>query len=72
VHRCDARPDNLDDTNAHLRTHEKTDLLLELFDEGIIWDEYGLRSDVVVSLLSFLCDEITYFFSAIYTWVSTC
>jgi len=47
--RCDAPPDNLDDTNAHLQTHEKTDLLLEIFSAGIIWDEYGLQSDVVVS-----------------------
>ena len=48
ITRCDARPDNLDDVNAHLRTHEKTDSLLELFDSGTVWDEYGLRSDVVV------------------------
>ena len=46
--RCDAHPDNLDDVNAHLRTHEKTDSLLDLFDSGTVWDEYGLRSDVVV------------------------
>jgi hypothetical protein len=46
--RCDARPQNLDDACAHLRTHEKTDFLLELFDEGVAWDEYGLRADVVV------------------------
>jgi Plavaka transposase len=46
--RCDARPGNLDDFSAHRRTHEKTDLLLRLFDPGIVWDEYGLRSDVVV------------------------
>ena len=47
--RCDAHPDNLDDSHAHLRTHEKTDLLLETFSAGIVWDEYGLWSDVVVS-----------------------
>jgi Plavaka transposase len=38
----------LDDALAHLRTHEKTDFLLESFDEGVVWDEYGLRADVVV------------------------
>ena len=51
ITRCDAHPDNLDDTNAHLRTHEKTDSLLELFDSGTVWDEYGLQSDVVVRQL---------------------
>ncbi|KAF7436245.1 hypothetical protein PC9H_003074 [Pleurotus ostreatus] len=45
--KCDARPEHLDDSTAHLRTHEKADVLLELFDPGIVWDEYGLRSDVV-------------------------
>ena len=47
--RCDADHHNLDDVQAHLRTYEKTDFLLEMFDPGDIWDEYGLRSDVVVS-----------------------
>lgn len=46
--RCDARPNNLNNFSAHRRMHEKTDLLLRLFDSGTVWDEYGLRSDVVV------------------------
>ena len=33
---CDACPYNLDDIDAHLRTHEKTDSLLELFIAGIV------------------------------------
>lgn len=48
MYRCDTRPGNLDDFSAHQQTHEKTDILLQLFDLGIVWDEYGLRSDVVV------------------------
>ncbi|KAJ8496095.1 hypothetical protein ONZ45_g12596 [Pleurotus djamor] len=44
---CDAKPDELDDIHAHLRTHEKSDFLLMSFDPGIVWDEYGIRSDVV-------------------------
>jgi hypothetical protein len=47
--RCDADFRDLDDDKAHLRTYEKTNFLLEVFDPGIVWDEYGLRSDVVVS-----------------------
>jgi hypothetical protein len=31
-----------------LRTHEKTDFLLGSFDESVVWDEYGLRADIVV------------------------
>ena len=50
--RCDAKPGNLDNDKAHLRTYEKTDFLLEAFDPGIVWDQYGLRSDVVVSHFS--------------------
>ncbi len=52
--RCDANFRNLDDKQAHLRTYEKTNFLLEAFDPGIVWDTYGLRSDVVVSLFLFM------------------
>jgi hypothetical protein len=52
--RCDAQPDNLDNDRAHLHTHEKMDFLLEAFDAGTVWDEYGLRSDVVVRAFFFL------------------
>ncbi|KAJ8489753.1 hypothetical protein ONZ45_g13441 [Pleurotus djamor] len=45
--KCDAKPNHLDDPGAHLRTHEKADFLLDHFDPGIVWDEYGIRSDVV-------------------------
>ncbi len=47
--RCDVHPNDLDNNHAHLHTHEKTDFLLEVFDPGIVWDQYGLQSDVVVS-----------------------
>jgi hypothetical protein len=46
--RCDAKPSNLDDSNARLRTHEKTDFIIKCFDPGIVWREHGIRSDVVV------------------------
>ena len=50
--RCDAKPENLDNKNAHHRSHERTDFLIKCFDPGIIWDEHGVRSDIVVSMLS--------------------
>ena len=51
--RCDAKPDNLDNKDAHRRSHERTDFLIKCFDPGIIWDEHGIRSDVVVSMFFF-------------------
>lgn len=70
--RCDARPDNLDNFSAHRRTHEKTDLLLQSFNHGTIWDQYGLRSDVVVRWMLSLSDVKITISSAIYPWFSTC
>lgn len=59
--RCDAEPDDLDAPGSHRRTHEKTDYIIKNFDSGIIWDEYGIRNDIVVCnfcpSLS-LCSEI--------------
>ncbi|KAF8889756.1 hypothetical protein CPB84DRAFT_1816420 [Gymnopilus junonius] len=45
--KCDAKPDNLDDPSSHRRSHEKTDYLIKNFDPGILWDEFGIRSDIV-------------------------
>lgn len=53
--RCDAHPTRLDDngtTGGLRRTQEKTDYFISVFDPGILWDDFGIRSDVVVSLLS--------------------
>lgn len=46
--RCDATPDDLDGPGSHRRSHEKTDFLIKTFDPGILWDEFGIRSDIVV------------------------
>lgn len=40
---------SLDNPGSFLRTHERTDLILNEFDPAIVWKEYGIRSDVVVS-----------------------
>ncbi|KII88928.1 hypothetical protein PLICRDRAFT_698078 [Plicaturopsis crispa FD-325 SS-3] len=45
--KCNARPENLDTDNARRRSHEKTDFLITCFDPGILWFEYGVRTDVV-------------------------
>ena len=46
--RCDALPSNLDDTESHQRSHEKTDVLLKTFNPRILWDDFGVRHDIAV------------------------
>ncbi|KAF7359961.1 hypothetical protein MVEN_00723000 [Mycena venus] len=45
--KCDAHPDNLDAEGARLRTRTKTEALIMCFDPGILWDDYGVRADVM-------------------------
>ncbi|KAJ7737732.1 hypothetical protein B0H16DRAFT_1762218 [Mycena metata] len=45
--KCEAFPDNLDAAGARLRSRTKTEALIKCFDPGILWDEYGVRADVV-------------------------
>ncbi|KAF8191847.1 hypothetical protein K438DRAFT_1970227 [Mycena galopus ATCC 62051] len=45
--KCEAHPDHLDVGDTRLRTKTKTDALIMCFDPGILWDDYGIRSDVV-------------------------
>ncbi|KAF8156943.1 hypothetical protein B0H34DRAFT_711270 [Crassisporium funariophilum] len=53
--KCEARPNNLDGNfNAtRRRRHEQTDLIIECFDPGTVWDYYGIRTDVVPFTHSF-------------------
>lgn len=73
--RCLAKPNFLDDASARRRTHEKTELLFDSFDSRILWDDFGIRSDVVVSQLSSQLFWYTLSKSncvvAVYTWIST-
>ncbi|KAG5636033.1 hypothetical protein H0H81_009333 [Sphagnurus paluster] len=43
--KCDAHPDSLDKP-ALRRSHRKTEFLISCFDPGILWSDYGIRSDV--------------------------
>jgi hypothetical protein len=38
----------MDAPGSHCRLHEKTDFLITNFDPGILWDEFGVRHDIVV------------------------
>ena len=46
--RCDAFPTDLDCAGSHRRSHEKTDLLIKSFEPEILWDEFGIRNDIMV------------------------
>jgi len=47
--RCDAHPNNLDRGGAHWQNHEKTDFLIGVWDPGILWNDFGIQADIVVS-----------------------
>ena len=60
--RCDAKPDNLDAGGARLRSQIKTEFLINNWEPGVLWTDFGVRADIVVSLLadmSFLRSEHT-------------
>ena len=41
-------PDDLDNPNAQRRFYEKTDYVFKHHDSSILWNNYGIRFDVVV------------------------
>jgi len=50
IHRCRAPRDNLDivpDQGWH--SHEHTDLLVKTLELGVLWDEFGIVGNVIVS-----------------------
>ena len=51
---CDAPARDLDCRQGHPRSHEKTDFLISEFSPGILWNEFGIRSDVVVCCIAVL------------------
>ena len=46
-------PDDLDGPGSHRHTHEKTDFLIKSFDPGILWDDFGIRHNIVVRFYMF-------------------
>lgn len=45
--RCFGDPNDLDASGGR-RTHDITELFIDGFDPGILWDKYGIIQDVVV------------------------
>jgi hypothetical protein len=55
---------NLDKVNALPRRREHSNVLVETLELGVLWDEYGLVGDVVVSRLIILWFLIKHFFNS--------
>jgi hypothetical protein len=52
LYRCTAPPDHLDDGTYGRRSRGHTDVLVQGFELGVLWDEYGLVGDIVVGIIS--------------------
>ncbi|KAF5379427.1 hypothetical protein D9615_006625 [Tricholomella constricta] len=51
--KCEANPDFLDNPDALPRSHQRTRVLIQAFDPGILWRELGIRVDVVPFTVGF-------------------
>jgi hypothetical protein len=49
--RCTAPATDLDSDRHVRRSQAHTELLVEAFELGVLWDEYGLVGDIVVSVI---------------------
>ncbi|KAF8263103.1 hypothetical protein EI94DRAFT_1773032 [Lactarius quietus] len=56
--KCDAQPTNLDGPESHRRSHTKTDLLIKTFSPRVLWDDFGVRHNIVPFTYSFPCADI--------------
>jgi hypothetical protein len=52
LYRCTAPPDHLDDDTYGCCSRGHTDVLVQGFELGVLWDEYGLVRDIVVGIIS--------------------
>ena len=52
--RCDVKPTDLDGSGTHQRSHEKTDICIDTYDTKTLWDDFGLRHNIVVSIARLL------------------
>jgi hypothetical protein len=56
--RCTVPANDLDSGQHVRRSQAHTELLVEEFELGMLWDEYGLVGDIIVRILS--CFSILY------------
>jgi hypothetical protein len=55
IFRCTAPADDLDSTEAGRRSHVHTDALLNTYSLKILWEDYGIVGNVVVSAIPLVC-----------------
>ena len=53
--RCTAPAKGIDDAIYGYRSCGHTDVLVQEFELGVLWDEYGLVGDIVVRIISPSC-----------------
>jgi len=66
--RCTAPANDLDSGHHVRRSQAHTELLVEEFELGMLWDEYGLVGDIVVRssvplIFNAICSSLNVFFS---------
>jgi hypothetical protein len=49
--RSDTKPDNLDVGNSRLWNQIKTEFLINNWDPGTLWTDFGVHTDIVVRFL---------------------
>ena len=60
--RCTAHPKNLDAPGAQRRTQAVTDYALSVWKPVVLWTDYGIRADVIVSnIMSYIIVHLTLF-----------
>lgn len=56
-----------------VRCREHTEELLRSFESAILWDEYGIDADIVVSdTIHYISSKLTHTLIAVYKLLSTC
>jgi len=56
--RCTAPAKGIDDAIYGYRSCGHTDVLVQEFELGVLWDEYGLVGDIVVRIISPSCMSV--------------
>lgn len=57
---CTASPEDLDGSCAIHRSARLHEFLVNNFDPGIVWEDYGVRSDIIVSITDHNIPHTTY------------